>query len=138
MTQKSTPEWTDCPAGALERAVRRASRRERMRRALPGAAAIVAVVGLALFWLTIRPSGRPAAPSSTEYYYGGIACSEVVRREQDYVSGALDAETRSRIDEHLEACPKCRRVYESADRRDPIGGIATTDFAPFAAMIAPR
>lgn len=129
-----TTEWKVCPAGTLETAVRKASRRARLRRYLPGAAVVVAVVvGLSLIWLSRGSSDLPALPSNVDYYYGGIACSDVVLREQDYVAGILDAETRSRIDEHLRDCPKCRQVYKS--RANSVSRTASQ--SPSVALAAP-
>jgi anti-sigma factor RsiW len=40
----------------------------------------------------------------------GLPCIEVVELVSDYLDGELDAETRQRVEEHLELCPPCR-VY---------------------------
>jgi hypothetical protein len=130
---KPSSEWTQCEQGALRGAVRQASRRQRWRRLAPAGAAIgvVLVLFAALsmpgFWRQADPPFTP--PTNVEYYYGGIACSEVVGQRQEYAKGDLDASLRARIDEHLSACPKCRRVYEdrvgtTAGRRMPDPGLA--------------
>lgn len=49
--------------------------------------------------MTLRPSGRPSS-----------RCLE--ERVPDYVSGALDAGTRRRVERHLVSCEWCRREVE--------------------------
>ncbi len=42
----------------------------------------------------------------------GLTCQELVELVTDYLEGALDDATRTRFDEHLEACSACRAYLE--------------------------
>jgi predicted anti-sigma-YlaC factor YlaD len=42
----------------------------------------------------------------------GLRCIEVVELVSDYLDGALDSETRERVEEHLVLCPACRIYVE--------------------------
>ncbi len=106
-THPNHDSWDACPPGELTRMVRRIDirrRREALKR-MGGVAAAVVVVGLggyaATEWL-----GGPR-----EYHYGGIACSEVMRRMPDYMASRLPADLMRRIGVHLEKCPNCGPRY---------------------------
>ena len=43
-----------------------------------------------------------------------ISCSEAVRQLWEYLDGAVDAATRTRIDEHLAFCRRCCGELEFA------------------------
>jgi anti-sigma factor RsiW len=42
----------------------------------------------------------------------GLTCIEVVELVSDYLDGALDTETRRRVERHLTVCPPCRVYVE--------------------------
>lgn len=81
-------------------------------------AALAAVLLAAVVFSLRSPSDRQVAPQgSVDYYYGGIACSEVVPLLDDLAIGQVDADTRARIEEHLQLCAKCRAVQSSLSSR---------------------
>jgi anti-sigma factor RsiW len=43
---------------------------------------------------------------------GGISCREVVEIVTDYLEGALPADERARLEEHLAVCEPCRTYIE--------------------------
>jgi anti-sigma factor (TIGR02949 family) len=43
-----------------------------------------------------------------------ISCSEAVRQLWEYLDGAVDADTRTKIDEHLAFCRRCCGEVEFA------------------------
>ena len=78
MCDVSFDDWAACPAGEIQRVAVRGKRRRRIRWMMT-VSAVVGVLGLALF-LSTQPNELPPFrhPIDVEYYYGGIACSEVI------------------------------------------------------------
>lgn len=108
--------WSACPPGTLQGTARKLRRRRRLARSLP-LAALAAVLLAAVVFSLRSPSGRQVAPpGSVDYYYGDIACSEVVPLLDDLALERVDAGTRARIEEHLQLCAKCRAVQSSMSR----------------------
>lgn len=106
-------DWSACPPGALQDSARKLRGRRRLKRAAP-LTALAAVLLAAVIFALRTPSGRQfAPPANVDYHYGGIACSEVVPLLDDLAIGRVDADTRARIEEHLQLCAKCRAVQSS-------------------------
>lgn len=88
------------------------------RRTLRTAAPVIAMVGVVLLaswysWPTAAPQFKPGV--DVDYCYGDIACHEVVHRLGDLATGNVDATTRSKMEEHLRQCAKCRQVQTQLD-----------------------
>ncbi|VTT99552.1 : zf-HC2 [Gemmataceae bacterium] len=99
--------WEPAPADAVAR-LGHQLRRKSSRRAFLRTATAVASVGAAgggLWLLWSRDSSR-------ECDYGGIVCSEVVKRGSDYVAGKVPEPTRSQIAEHVAKCPRCGPLFK--------------------------
>lgn len=103
----SQERWVRCPPGELERVARR-ERVDKRRQALgklAGVSAVMAFSGVGGFfvarWLL----------KSTEYRFGGIACSDVVPLFRDYYQERLGDELTRKVSLHLEQCPHCGPAY---------------------------
>lgn len=108
------PGRMPCPAGTFQRLAEKLRKRRRRRDFLWTAlaatgTAVVAGEGLML-WLALR---EPGQQSPSEYYYGGMACSEVQRLADAYAKGELDAPTREKIRQHVVQCSRCRSLFKS-------------------------
>jgi hypothetical protein len=132
-TLQPSDNWTACPPGALQDSARKLRGRRRLKRAAP-LATLAAVLLAALVFALRTPSSRQfGPPGNVDYDYGGIACSEVVPLLDDLAIGQVDADTRARIEEHLQLCPKCRAVQSSMSRE---AGASATNPGRF--LIVPR
>jgi anti-sigma factor RsiW len=58
---------------------------------------------------------------------GGISCREVVEIVTDYLDGALSAEDRARMEEHLTACPPCATYVEQIRTTGRLAAAAEAD-----------
>lgn len=117
-------DWPACPPGALQDTARKLRGRRRLKRALPLAALAVVLFAAVVFSLRTPSVRQIAPPGGVDYHYGGIACSEVVPLLDDLASGRVDADTRARIEEHLQLCAKCRAVQSNMS---PGTGASATD-----------
>lgn len=99
-------QWQPCQRGSLQKIVRTAETRRRRRQLLQvvtsGVAILIAGASLGVL--------AHLATQSSENYYGGIACSEVLEIAPAYMAGTLDAAQAASFETHLAHCEKCRRV----------------------------
>lgn len=58
---------------------------------------------------------RPTAPLEPDY--GGIVCSALRPKVDDFVAGRLDADTAAKIAAHVALCPPCQRLVDDARAR---------------------
>lgn len=72
-----------------------------------------AVTVLVLFGFGSWAASRWHEPQ--EYYFGGIACSEVRAHLDGFATGGLPASLRDRIDAHLRQCPACQSLMQEMD-----------------------
>lgn len=107
-----TPDaWVDCQPGELSRMVHRINDGRRRRAAGQSVlAAAVVLVAVATAWQFF--------PSTREYSYGEITCSEVEAGLADYVAGDLSTDRLEQFRLHLDRCPRCQ------DLLDQMGGTA--------------
>ncbi len=59
-----------------------------------------------------------------------ISCAEVVELVTDYLEGALDAQTRSRVEAHLAACDGCTGYLDQMRQTIVIAGRVEPDRLP--------
>jgi hypothetical protein len=112
--QLPPPRRMPCPPGTFQSLAEKLRKRRRRRAFLWNAlatvgTAIVAGEGLML-WLAFR---EPGQQGPSEYYYGGIACSEVQKLADAYAKGELDAPTREKIRQHVAQCLRCGSLFRS-------------------------
>ena len=105
-------DWTPCEARALSRMAGRQRARRLARSTAPAVVALLLVLAVVGYFFRTNAVAPVKAPVNVDYYYGGIACSEVVPRLNDFDAGRVDAETRQKIVEHLSLCQKCRTAHE--------------------------
>jgi hypothetical protein len=108
------PRRMPCPPGTFQRLAEKLRKRRRRRDFLWTAlaatgTAVVAGEGL-MIWLALR---EPGQQGPSEYYYGGIACSEVQKMAGAYAKGELDAPTREKIRRHVAQCSRCGSLFRS-------------------------
>jgi predicted anti-sigma-YlaC factor YlaD len=60
----------------------------------------------------------------------GLTCHEVVELVSDYLEGALPAEDRRRVEEHLAGCEGCTRYLEQMRETIRITGMLTEEQIP--------
>ncbi len=59
-----------------------------------------------------------------------LTCHELVELITEYLEGALSAEDRRRVDEHLDVCEGCRRYLEQMRETIRLTGMLTEDQIP--------
>ena len=59
-----------------------------------------------------------------------LTCKELVELVTDYLEGALDADERARLEEHLAGCSKCRDYLEQMQQTIRTLGRLTEDAVP--------
>jgi anti-sigma factor RsiW len=59
-----------------------------------------------------------------------LTCHEVIELLSDYVDGALSAEDRRRVDEHLALCDGCTTYLEQLRETIRLSGRVTEDQVP--------
>ena len=60
-----------------------------------------------------------------------LSCRELVELVTDYLEGSLAPETRSRFDEHLDACEGCRAYVEQMRTTiDLVGSLSEDSVSP--------
>jgi predicted anti-sigma-YlaC factor YlaD len=69
---------------------------------------------------------------------GDVVCQDVVELLTDYLEGALSADLRRRIDEHLGACDGCTNALEQLRETILLTGRLTEDQVPPAEREAVR
>lgn len=97
--------WNACAPGSLQAYGRRCKalqRRQVISRAA-GTVVVLLCVGLGM-WAVNYWSGQ------CEYYFGGIACSEVRENLDAYAMGTLPEPVAEQMQTHLHACPRCQRL----------------------------
>lgn len=107
--QQNDLEWEPCPSGELGRLVRRMES-EPQRMAVKWATGAVAAT--ALLALLVVGVYRMRQLPGMEYNFGGVTCSEVRARMQQYLAGEIDAELRERLEVHLAKCPQCAKLKQ--------------------------
>lgn len=105
----STPgDWSPLPPGEVARLGKklrvRKSRRHFLRTTVATAASVLATGGGV--WLLLGRRG------DSEFDYGGIVCSEVVRQGHEYMEGKVPEPNKSRITEHVALCPRCGPMFK--------------------------
>lgn len=114
MQSNHTEPWAPCAPGTLGTLAAKALGRRQQQRvawATGAAAAVTAavvLVGLTL-WHLQGPLGQ------REYYFGGIACREVIGNIEAYRQGQLPDEEASRFRVHLAECPACQAVIKAME-----------------------
>jgi len=102
--------WTECPAGTLHGMIDTRINRRRQHRLQRAASALAVIVmvsaGLAAF-ATLRANVEP------EYYYGGIACTDVRSHLRAFAAGEVSGETAEQMKIHLQQCPTCQKLMRS-------------------------
>ena len=58
---------------------------------------------------------------------GGISCREVVELVTAYLDGALDADTRARLEVHLELCGPCVEYVEQIRTTSRLAAVAVAE-----------
>ena len=117
MARRRRPAWEPVPPGEIQDLARRLRGRRQRRLFLRAGAALLGSLtagGLLAWWLggkSATPPARPGVPG--DFYYGGIACSEVKAWADAYGQGALDAGTRGKIADHLRQCASCATFYKA-------------------------
>lgn len=134
-TANPSPDgWTACPAGELARL----GARRRSRRRAQGLTA-VALVALGLLvaqrWLA---GGVPAVLHPFDPVHAGMACSAVRAQIDAFVDHSLDEASAARIEAHVEHCPDCRGLIDTARRRRTMVHAAAKGQEPeWLALLAP-
>ena len=114
-------EWRECPRGELERMVERleALRTARRRRQIVVTSAVIAMVG------AVVVGGRQLWIGSSEFEYGGIACSDVAVLMANYSAGSLDEDLAEKVRLHLHECQQCGPKFQRM-----FGELAKTALVP--------
>lgn len=116
MTNIPEDRWIECPPDGLReplaRRHRQVTRRRWLQQGLVASVLVVGSAGVATFALRRPQQDRPG-------FYAGIACRDVVRLHDAFVAGTLDAELKTKVDEHLLACSACRRHFGAASPEQP-------------------
>jgi len=60
----------------------------------------------------------------------GLTCHEMVEIITDYLEGALPAEDRRRVEEHLAICPGCANYLEQMRETIRLTGLLTEEQIP--------
>lgn len=112
-------EWGRCPQGQIEGVVRRV--RFRRQRALARRLTGNAFVGVVLAVVALQIAESDLFDQYRNYGYGGVACTEVRDRMQDYASGRTSEVLSARIEAHLRQCRYCQALIaetakETGDR----------------------
>ncbi len=101
-------EWSPLPPGEVARLGKklrvRKSRRFFLQTTVATATSVLAAGGGV--WLLLGRQG------DSEFDYGGIVCSEVVRQGHEYMEGKVPEPTKSRITEHVALCPRCGPLFK--------------------------
>ena len=58
---------------------------------------------------------------------GGISCRELVELVTAYLDGALDRETSTRMEAHLQLCPPCTEYVDQVRMTARLAEIATVE-----------
>ena len=83
---------------------RRKSRRQFLKTGGGIAGGLLALVG---GWWVVRSATR-----KREYDFGGITCSEVAARADDFMQGRLPADEAAKVKQHVKLCPNCKPKFE--------------------------
>lgn len=95
--------WEACPPGELGRLGARLRGRRRRLAVRAGGALAVLLTCVGLWTLNARPR---------DMTFAGISCTRVTELAMAYGEGTLEPELRSRVDAHLEQCPRCHERFE--------------------------
>lgn len=116
--------WTDCPPGTLSE-LSRSLHRARLRKTVVrvGAPLLVFVlVGLGVWGVN-----APTTPS--EFTFGGVCCSEVQPKLQQFMAGGLEQDERRAIKAHLDRCPHCQEKMKAMQGQTASLALGTRIFA---------
>ena len=98
--------WDACPDGMLGGLANRlqANRRAKSTQRLVGVASVLVLIA---GWLAFQviSNGQP------------LTHADVRRHAEQFIAGTLDPETTERIQQHLAACPECRRLIAEMQNR---------------------
>jgi hypothetical protein len=119
MGRRRRPQWEPVPEGEIWSLSKRLRGRRQRRLFLRAGGALLGTLatgGLLVWWLrgpSAVPAPSPGPRPPADFFYGGIACSEVRAKAEAYGTGTLDAGIRSKIIEHLAKCPPCAAFYKA-------------------------
>jgi len=107
-TTSTADSWDACPQGELSRMARsiKSKRRDKVIARVIGAAGAVVIVAVSLT-IAAQQLGEPTEPN-----FGGIVCSDVCPKLQDYMAGKLDEKLAGQIESHLAECPDCGPMFQ--------------------------
>ncbi len=71
-----------------------------------------------------------AATREREYDFGGVTCSEVAARTDDFLHGRLTPDEAAKIKQHVRLCPQCKPMFEQMGVMDRVGRAGPTCRVP--------
>ncbi|MFT7641659.1 MAG: hypothetical protein ACI9G1_003410 [Pirellulaceae bacterium] len=103
-------EWQPCPQGLLDE-VALAQKASRVRRISP---LISSAIAIAACILILAYTAQFLQSSSSGENLGGITCTTAIAHMKAYHSQQLSVQDAQAVDDHLAACPSCRKTYKSS------------------------
>jgi hypothetical protein len=114
--------WEDCPEGKIRHFAARLNARQRRS---PVRWSYVATLMVLSGILAVRLTEA----SQTELKIGGITCTELMARVDDYINGDIKGEMASQMGFHLSNCPHCARQVRGIAKKDVLSRLfGTNDF----------
>ena len=104
--------WVPCSAGALNQLDRNLRRRRRSKLMRESAALVVLAtcIGLTAGYLA-APTAPPTKPTQ-QYYFAGLSCDDVRSAMPAFIGQRLDADSATRVQQHLMECPECHQLMQ--------------------------
>ena len=103
-----------CPPGTFQSLAENLRKRRRRRdflwNTLATASTVVVAGGGVMLWVVLR---EPRQHNPAEYYYGGLACSEVQKLAGPYAQGELAPPIREKVRQHIAQCQRCQQMFRS-------------------------
>lgn len=117
---ESESEWQACAPGDLEQFVTVMKKRRKVSHMITGAEILTACLavglvgffGLNSFSGSAEPPTEQVAKKVGKKCPGGLYCDEALNHAEAFVTHKLDAETTSKMKEHLAHCPGCQKKVD--------------------------
>ena len=133
--------WTACPPGSVRGIVRRVRTRRRNARLREATMMVVCatVIGFAAGYLAL-PDAKPPA-SMGPFHFAGISCDDVRSLLPALMANRLDADTATKVRQHIMECPECGRLMKEmqsthsvsqSSKVSTVASLASSRFRPLA------
>ena len=110
INQKRPPtpdEWNTASGQEVSQLAHHLRRRKTRRQFLQASSAVGCIAVVTGGWWLLRP-----VPSASENKFGGLTCSEVAARANDYMQGRLSDVEADKMQQHLAQCPSCKSKFD--------------------------